>query len=149
GLRQSLPGGAADREGGVKPGADGGGGGGGGRTVWSSDPGWVPPCERCGEPRERCRCGEKAPAPPAGEQTARLRLEKKGRGGKTVTVIEGLRGPPDYLAGLARALKEACGSGGTVRPAGGGREGAIELQGDHRERARAALEKRGFRVKGG
>ncbi len=112
-----------------------------GRPVWSSDPGFVPPCEACGEPPDRCRCRSPA-APPAAGQVARVRLEKKGRGGKTVTVIEGIQGPPEFLKDLARFLKEACGTGGAVK------EGGIELQGDQRERAARALAAKGFRVKG-
>ena len=73
---------------------------------------------------------------------ARLRIEKKGRGGKTVTFVEGLPRNPAFLDELARQLKRACGAGGTVG------EAAIELQGDLRERLRDVLAKRGFTVRG-
>jgi len=111
-----------------------------GRAVWSSDPGWTPPCEKCGEPADRCLCREKA-APPPSEQKAVVRLERKGRGGKTVTVVEGILGPPEHLAELAKRLKAACGTGGTAK------DGAVELQGDQRDRAAKALEREGFKVK--
>ena len=58
---------------------------------------------------------------------ARLRLEKSGRGGKSVTVIDGLPQNRDFLRGLATELKKACGAGGTAA------DGAVEIQGDRRE----------------
>jgi translation initiation factor 1 len=74
--------------------------------------------------------------------TARLRIEKKGRGGKTVTLVEGLPRNAAFLEALARDLKRACGAGGAVV------EGSIELQGDLRERLREVLAKRGMLVRG-
>ncbi len=71
-----------------------------------------------------------------------LRLEKKGRGGKTVTVVDGLPQNADFLSSLASELKRACGTGGTVA------EGRIEIQGDQRERLRALLKSRGLAVRG-
>ena len=112
-----------------------------GRAVYSTDPDWIPPCEGCGEPPGRCRCPGKAPPPPPSGQTVRVRIERKGRGGKTVTLVEGIAGPPDHLAKVAKRLKSACGTGGTVK------DGNVELQGDHRDRAAAALEAEGYRVK--
>jgi len=114
----------------------------GGKPVFSTDPAWTPPCEACGRPEAQCIC-RKEPRPAAGGQTVRLRIERAGRGGKTVTLVEGLRGSPDWLRDLARDLKGACGAGGSVK------QGAIELQGDQRDRAAKALEKRGFQVKRG
>lgn len=64
--------------------------------------------------------------------------EKGGRGGKTVTVIRGL--PGDH-ASVAGELKRHCGSGGAVK------DGAVEIQGDHRERIVAWLAAAGHRVK--
>jgi translation initiation factor 1 len=69
-------------------------------------------------------------------------MEKKGRGGKSVTVVAGLPNNAGFLDGLCKELKRACGTGGTVA------EGAIELQGDLRERVREFLEKKAFVVKG-
>jgi translation initiation factor 1 len=73
---------------------------------------------------------------------AHLRIEKKGRGGKTVTVVDSLPRNRAFLAELAAELKRRCGSGGTAR------EAAIEIQGDHRETLRAVLAARGWTVKG-
>ena len=74
--------------------------------------------------------------------TAKLRMEKTGRGGKTVTVVYGLPRNAEFLKALSQDLKRACGTGGTVTDDG------VELQGDLRERVRAVLAKRGYIVKG-
>lgn len=71
----------------------------------------------------------------------RLSLDRKGRKGKTVTLVSGLRHNPDTMKEIAHILKERCGSGGTVK------EGNIELQGDQRERAKAELEKMNYIVR--
>ena len=73
---------------------------------------------------------------------AKLRVEKKGRGGKTVTVVDGLPRNAAFLKDLSQELKRACGTGGTVL------EGAVELQGDLRERVRELLLSKGLVVKG-
>lgn len=69
----------------------------------------------------------------------RVFREKGGRGGKIVTVVRGLAAGD--LAPVAKDLKRHCGSGGSVK------EGAVELQGDHREKVAARLEAQGHRVK--
>lgn len=71
----------------------------------------------------------------------RIGRETGGRGGKTVTVVRGLSMDDAALAALAKRLKAACGTGGTVK------EGVLELQGDHRDSAMALLAKEGLRVK--
>lgn len=64
-----------------------------------------------------------------------------GRGGKTVTVISGFKGiAPGELQELARAIQRSAGVGGTLKPGS-----VIEIQGDQREKACAALEAAGFR----
>lgn len=73
---------------------------------------------------------------------ARLRIERAGRRGKTVTVVYGLPRNPAFLKELAGELKKACGSGGTATGDG------VEIQGDHRDRIRKLLEGRGWHVKG-
>ena len=69
----------------------------------------------------------------------RVFREKGGRGGKVVTVVRGL--PGGQLKGVASDLKKLCGSGGAVK------DGAVEIQGDHREKVAARLEAQGHRVK--
>jgi len=56
-------------------------------------------------------------------------------------VITGLRLAPAELALLARALKQRCGSGGTVR------DGVIEIQGEHRDAVVAELARRGIEAR--
>lgn len=73
---------------------------------------------------------------------AKLRMEKKGRGGKSVTVVYALPRNAAFLKGLCADLKRTCGTGGAVD------DGAIELQGDLRERVRECLQRKGFVVKG-
>jgi translation initiation factor 1 len=73
---------------------------------------------------------------------AKLRMEKKGRGGKSVTVIAGLPRNATFLKDLCQELKRACSTGGAVS------EDTIELQGDLRDRAREYLLKKEFAVKG-
>ncbi len=74
--------------------------------------------------------------------TARLRIEKAGRRGKTVTVVESLPKNREFLKELTGELKKACGSGGKAG------DGHIEIQGDHRERLRILLKEKGWIVKG-
>ena len=69
-------------------------------------------------------------------------MEKKGRGGKTVTVVDGLPDNATFLRELSQELKRLCGTGGAVV------EGAVELQGDLRARVRECLVKKGWTVKG-
>ena len=71
----------------------------------------------------------------------RIQREKKGRGGKTVTLVTGLPGGARELDALLKDLKQHCGAGGT-------REGSVlEIQGDHRERLDVRLVALGHRVK--
>jgi translation initiation factor 1 len=71
----------------------------------------------------------------------RLLRDRRGRGGKSVTLITGLRASPAALAALASDLKRYCATGGTVR------DDLIEIQGDVRERIKPELERRGYTVK--
>jgi translation initiation factor 1 len=113
-----------------------------GRLVYSTDAGRV--CTGCGWPARNCMCSQKAAAsePIPARIVAKLRMEKKGRAGKTVTVVDGLPQNAGFLKDLGQELKRACGTGGTVI------DGAVELQGDLRERVRECLLKKGFVVKG-
>ena len=63
-------------------------------------------------------------------------------GGYTVTVVDGLPHNAGFLKELCQELKRACGTGGAVA------DGAVELQGDLRERLRECLAAKGFLVKG-
>lgn len=79
--------------------------------------------------------------PPAeGKGGIRIRLDRRASD-RVVTVVTGLPGSPDEVGALARTLKAACGAGGTVKG------GALELQGDHRDKVEATLAARGLRSK--
>src|SRR6187399_670281 len=114
-----------------------------GRLVYSTDVGRI--CPGCGWPQRDCKCSTRAASAPVpsrpGKIVAKLHMEKKGRGGKTVTVVAGLPRNDAFLKELCQELKRACGTGGAVA------DGAIELQGDLRERVRAVLLDKGLVVK--
>jgi len=112
------------------------------RLIYSTDTGGK--CPVCGWPQWDCQCSSRREATetvPA-RVVAKLRMEKKGRGGKSVTVVYGLPRNAEFLRELCQDLKRACGTGGTVADDG------VEIQGDLRERVRDALMKRGYIVKG-
>ena len=98
-------------------------------------------CPECRKPLAQCLCQQAARAIPAGDGVARVSRETKGRGGKSVTVIKGLALDGAALNTLGKQLRNACGSGGTVK------DGVIEIQGDHCERVMDALQKQGIRAK--
>jgi translation initiation factor 1 len=90
-----------------------------------------------------CRCRKRgADEPVPVRVVAKLRVENAGRNGKTVTVLYDLPRNEAFLKDLCRELKRACGAGGTVS------DGAIELQGDLRDRIRELLVNKGFGVRG-
>ena len=110
------------------------------RIVYSSAAGRI--CRGCGQPERGCKCGQKPSEVVPDRPVAKLRMEKAGRGGKTVTVVFGLPNNAAFLKDLTQELKRACGTGGTATDDG------VELQGDLRERVRDLLRARGFLVKG-
>ena len=111
------------------------------RLVYSSSGGRT--CPTCGWPLDNCQCSRtKATEAVPDKVIAKLRVEKTGRGGKTVTVIYDLPNNATFLKTLCSDLKKACGIGGAVS------ENTIELQGDQRDRLRDLLRKKGFTVKG-
>jgi translation initiation factor 1 len=112
-----------------------------GRVVYSTGAGRM--CPGCGWPVQNCTCSTRtADAPVPVRVVAKLRIEKAGRGGKTVSVVYDLPRNAAFLKDLAQDLKRACGTGGTVL------EDRIELQGDLRDRIRERLLQKGFGVKG-
>jgi len=114
-----------------------------GRLLYSTEKGRV--CPKCGWPEKECRCSQNLAAaeePVPAKIVAKLRMEKSGRGGKTVTVVDGLPRNREFLKSLLSELKRSCGTGGTVG------ESSIEIQGDQREKLRPLLVGRGWTVKG-
>ena len=115
------------------------------RLVYSTDPKLNQKCERCKQLRSECTC--EAPVDPKGYRfVAVLRIEKSGRAGKTVTVIDRLPKNELFLKDLTTTLKKKCGSGGSYDLSG--QDGVIEIQGDKREMIRAVLLKAGITSKG-
>ena len=111
------------------------------RTVYSTGKGRM--CPRCGWPETNCQCSSRqANEALPSRIVAKLRMEKKGRGGKTVTVVYDLPQNAAFLKELASELKRACGTGGAVV------DDTIEVQGDLRDRVREILQRRGMVVKG-
>jgi translation initiation factor 1 len=111
------------------------------RVVYSTDRGRI--CSRCGWPEQDCKCSQRTASESVPAKiVAKLRIEKSGRGGKTVTVIYDLPNNEEFLKDLSQELKRACGTGGAVR------DGSVELQGDQRDRVRDFFIKRGYIVKG-
>ena len=111
------------------------------RLVYSTESGRI--CSGCGQPVAVCICRQQqqAAARPATDGIVRVSLDTKGRNGKGVTVVKGVALDDPALALLGKRLKSACGSGGTTK------DGAIEIQGDHRETVIALLQKEGMTVK--
>ena len=101
-------------------------------TVWSSDQ---------GDLRKKPSPAAPLKSLPPREQTIYLHRDSKGRGGKSVSLIKGLVLNEADMTALAKQIKQACGSGGTVK------DGVIEIQGDHREKIAEVLKKMGYKVK--
>ncbi|NEP12972.1 MAG: translation initiation factor [Symploca sp. SIO2C1] len=78
---------------------------------------------------------------PPHQQNLRLQASRKGRKGKTVTIITGFQSQPETLSKLLKQLKSHCGSGGTVK------ENTLEIQGDHTQKLVQFLTKLGYKVK--
>ena len=78
---------------------------------------------------------------PPNQQNLRVQASRKGRKGKTVTVISGFQLKPDTLTALAKQLKAQCGSGGTTK------DNSIEIQGDHAPKLVELLIAKGYRAK--
>jgi translation initiation factor 1 len=84
---------------------------------------------------------EEIPALENHAQKLYVSLDKKQRGGKKVTLVEGFLGHEDDLADLGKELKKLCGTGGSVK------DGDIIVQGDNRDKIAAYLQKEGYAVK--
>ncbi|MDO8477238.1 MAG: stress response translation initiation inhibitor YciH [Candidatus Rokubacteria bacterium] len=102
------------------------------RRVYSTEKGRI---SRHAPPRAPAPAGPKAP----NDGVVRIFRDRNGRNGKVVTVIRGL--PARELEERVSDLKRACGAGGAVK------EGAVEIQGDHRERIAARLRGLGYTAK--
>ena len=101
-------------------------------TVWSSSQ---------GDLRRKSQKPASTKSLPPNQQTVYLHRESKGRGGKGVSLVKNLILSEKGMKALAKKLKQACGSGGTVKG------GVIEIQGEHRKKIAEVLEKLGYKTK--
>lgn len=111
------------------------------RLVYSTEKGDL--CPNCGEAKNACLCAELADQQRLSslDGIVRIRRETSGRKGKGVSTITGVALPQVELKELLKRLKKSCGTGGSLS------NGVIEIQGDHREKIKALLEKEGYKVK--
>ncbi|MDH4473203.1 MAG: translation initiation factor [Fluviicola sp.] len=77
----------------------------------------------------------------ANQQTLYVSIDRKQRGGKEVTLVEGFIGTDDDLKDLGKLLKSKCGVGGTAK------DGEIIVQGNFRDKVMELLQKEGYKVK--
>jgi translation initiation factor 1 len=78
---------------------------------------------------------------PPNQQNVRVQASRKGRKGKTVTVISGFQTTPETLTALLKQLKAQCGAGGTLK------DNEIEIQGDHAQKLVQLLCAIGYKAK--
>tara|TARA_Y100000310_G_C20217928_1_gene594386 strand:+ start:160 stop:468 length:309 start_codon:yes stop_codon:yes gene_type:complete len=90
-------------------------------------------CEKCGLPKEICACENIAKE----NQQIIVKVEKR-KFGKRYTLIEGIDGKEIDMKELTKKLKNKLACGGTIK------EGIIELQGDHKQKAKEILIQSGF-----
>ncbi|MBX3011976.1 MAG: hypothetical protein KF832_10745 [Caldilineaceae bacterium] len=107
------------------------------RVAYSTDPTPEPPPQVEAAPRNLA-----APFPTRQRnQPVRVYVERKGRGGKTVSVIKGVMSPPHGKDALVKLLKTKLGTGGAVK------DEDLEIQGDHRDAIVTVLTELGYSAK--
>ena len=106
--------------------------------VYSTEHGRM--CADCSRPIAECVCGQNE-STFKGDGIVRVGRERKGRKGKSVTVITGVALDRQQLVKLGKELKKKCGTGGTVK------DGVIEIQSNHLSLLVEELKKRGWTVK--
>ena len=97
-------------------------------------------CQDCEKPKDECTCNTSA-NPRDGINALRVSSTNKGRKGKTVTLVKGLRMIPSELKRYAGKLKKKTGTGGSLK------DGVKEIQGDYRDKVGDILKKDGWDIK--
>ena len=100
------------------------------RRVWSE----------FGDPQDSAAGDRETPVLPPEKQTLQVRVSRKGRKGKTVTIISGFKTAPETLTALLKQLKTHCGAGGTVKDA------TLEIQGEHGDNLVRKLRQLGYKA---
>jgi translation initiation factor 1 len=78
---------------------------------------------------------------PPNQHSLKIQVSRKGKGGKTVTIVSGFQVSEATLVSLTKQLKNQCGTGGTMR------DNEIEIQGDHKQKLLEILTKLGYKAK--
>jgi translation initiation factor 1 len=78
---------------------------------------------------------------PPHQQDLRVRIDRKNRNGKSVTLVNGFIGTEEDLKTLAKQLKSACGVGGSIK------DGEIVLQGEWTDKVVSQLQASGYKCK--
>jgi translation initiation factor 1 len=78
---------------------------------------------------------------PPNQHKLKIEVSRKGKGGKTVTIISGFQISLDNLTSLTKVLKNQCGAGGALK------DNTIEIQGDHRQKLLEIVTKLGYKAK--
>ena len=103
-------------------------------VVYSTDPGFHYESEGTADPEKTLE---------AGKQKLIVRIDRRQRAGKQVTLVDGFCGREEDLASLAKILKTRCGVGGTAK------DGQITIQGDLRDKVVTLLQSMGYNAKRG
>ncbi|MCQ2174455.1 MAG: translation initiation factor [Bacteroidales bacterium] len=86
---------------------------------------------------------EETDTPEPSRQRLTVRIDRRQRAGKQVTLVQGFKGSGEDLSELARTLKTRCGVGGTAK------DGEIAIQGDFRDKVTSLLLEMGYNAKRG
>lgn len=104
--------------------------------VYSTDPKPQKYCPSCRRIEAECRCKKEAFVF-SGKLNPSFNIERKGRGGKSVTIIGRLPAHQTLLKDLLKYLKSSLGCGGTFYTEGA--EGFLEIQGEQQDKIKQLI----------
>ena len=105
------------------------------RPVYSTDPAFCPACRR-----SPCVCADPSKIKSRQPEPLRLSFQRGGKG-SGVTRIERLILHPTLKQHLLSRFKKRLGCGGAIK------DGALEIQGDHRDFIESELSREGYKIK--